>query len=104
MDKFLLAVNPMRPEASGLWIIHMIGSKAIIKCSEGHIKPGEEIYQHFQFRNREDKIEEWTLSIYHLSTTDIVKSYSEQAVPILERAWRWFRSYLESDNYRRNKL
>lgn len=101
MNKFLLAENPMRPEQSGLWINHMLNPKAIIRCSEGHIKPPEEIYQHYQFRNQDGLIEEWTLSVYHLFTTDFLKEPAEQAIPVLDRAWRWFRSYLdwELDQY-----
>lgn len=90
MDKFILAKNPLR-EKSGIWINHMLNPKAIIRCSEGHTIPNAEIYCHYQFANSKDLIEEWTLSIYHIA-------YDEQQSQILDRAWRWFRAYLETKN------
>ena len=95
MDKFLLAQNPMRPEQAGIWINHMLNPRAIIRCSEGHIKPPEEIYQQFQFRNKQGNLEEWTLSVYQIFTSDISITAAEQVKPVFERAWRWFRSYRE---------
>ena len=95
MDKFLLAENPMRPEGSGQWIIHMLNPKAIIRCSEGHIKPKENIFRHYQYQNNDGQLEAWTLSVFHLFTTDFINEPAEQAIPVLDRAWRWFRAYLE---------
>lgn len=89
MDKFILAKNPLR-EKSGIWINHMLNPKAIIRCSESHLTFDNEIYCQYQFRNQKGIIEEWTLSIYHIA-------YEDQQSQILDRAWRWFRSYLESD-------
>ncbi len=91
MDKFLLAENPMRPESSGLWINHMLNPKTIIRCSEGHIIPPEEIYHYFQFMNNTGLLEEWTLSVYSMAGVES----KENTLKLLDRAWRWFRSYLE---------
>jgi hypothetical protein len=98
MDKFLLAENPMRSDKSGQWIIHMLNPKAIIRCTEGHVQPEKELHQHYQFKNKDGVLEEWTLSVFHFFTTDFLKEPEEQVEPVLDRAWRWFRSYLESED------
>lgn len=94
MDKFLLGENPMRPAQSGLWVIHLLNPKAIIRCTSGHVQI-DTIYRHYQFENADGVIEEWTLSAYHFFTTDFVSEPEKQVMPLLDRAWRWFRSYLE---------
>jgi hypothetical protein len=103
MDKFLLAENPMR-EDSELWVIHLLEPRAIIRCTEGHVKI-DNIYRHYQFRSSDGIIEGWTLSAYHLFTTDFLTEPEEQAGKLLDRAWRWFRSYLEfvDENIDRNE-
>lgn len=94
MDRFLLAENPMRP-GSGLWVIHLLEPKAIIKCVEGHQRAGS-LYRHYQYKNTDGIIEEWTLSIDHLFTQDITQIPIEQQWEImLDRAWRWYRAYME---------
>lgn len=97
MNKFLLAENPMRPEQSGLWVIHLLDPKAIIRCTEGHAEI-DRIYKHFQFQNSDGVVEEWTLSAYHFFTTDFATEPEQQVIPLLDRAWRWFRSYLEFED------
>lgn len=92
MDKFLLAENPMR-EDSGTWVIHLLEPKAIIRCTEGHVKI-DSVYKHYQFKNSDGAIEEWTLSAYHFFTTDFLTEPETQAIPLLDRAWRWYRSYM----------
>lgn len=94
MDKFLLAENPMHPEQSGCWIIHLLNPKAIIQCVEGHVQP-EYPFAHFQFKNSDGVIEEWTLAAYHFFTTDFITEPEQQVNPLLNRAWRWYRAYLE---------
>ena len=94
MDKFLLAESPFHPERSGAFIIHLKNPIAIIRCSEGHIEI-DSIYEHFQFKNSDGLIEEWTLSAFHFFTTDFISEPETQAKPLLSRAWRWYRSYLE---------
>jgi hypothetical protein len=94
MDKFLLAKNPRRPESSGLWVIHLLEPKAMIECQEGHVN-SDDLFQHYQFQNSKGETEEWTLSVYHFFTTDFLTEPNQQAEKLLNKAWRWFRSYLE---------
>lgn len=92
MDKFLLAENPLRPEQSGLWVIHLL-NPAIIQCRKGFI----ECEQPF-IHETDASGQAWTLSIYHLFTTDFLTEPQEQALPVMKRAWRWFRSYLQLED------
>lgn len=94
MDKFLLAENPMRPEQSGCFIISMVNPIAIIACIEGHEQAGK-IFEHFSFTNSDGVLEEWTLSLHHFFTTDFISEPDQQARPLLKRAWRWYRAYME---------
>jgi hypothetical protein len=86
----------MRP-GSGLWVVHLLEPKAIIKCTEGHERSGA-LYRHFQFKNIDGVIEQWTLSIDHLFIQDITGNHEQIWVTMLDRAWRWFRSYLEFED------
>lgn len=86
----------MRPE-SGLWVVHLLEPKAIIQCSEGHIKVNNP-FRHYQFKNSDGATEQWTLSAYHFFTTDFLTEPEQQVVPLLDRAWRWFRSYLQFED------
>lgn len=95
MNKFIIGKNPIRPDDSGLFVIHLLDPKAIFECHEGHIDLLDLIMGHFQFRNNDGKLEEWTLSVHHFFTTDFLKGPDEQARPLMEKAWRWFRAYLE---------
>lgn len=81
-------------EKSGLWVIHMLEPKAIIRCTEGHVQ-ADSFYSHFQFRNSDGLIEEWTLSAYMVIAPNFEIEPGQVAGPLLERAWRWFRSYLK---------
>lgn len=94
MDKFLLAENPFRPEQSGLYIVHLLNPKAIIQCIEGHVTTSSP-FRHYQYQNKDGVIEEWTLSAFHFFTTDFISEPEKQVTPLLDRAWRWYRSYLE---------
>lgn len=82
---------------SGLWVIHLLEPKAIIRCTEGHVEV-DTIYRHYQYINSDEVVEEWTLSAYHLFTTDFLTEPEMQASKLLDRAWRWFRSYLEFED------
>lgn len=97
MDKFLLAENPMRPEQSGLWIIHLLSPQAIIQIIDGHVSTNGP-HKHYSFRNGDGVLEEWTLSIYFAFSTDFIADPDTQAIPLLDRAWRWYRSYLEFED------
>ncbi len=93
MDKFLIADNPLR-EGSGQWVIHLLDPKAIIRCTEGHVV-ADSVYQHYSFDNSNGVTEDWTLSAYHLFTTDFLTTPEEQARKLLDKAWRWYRAYME---------
>lgn len=93
MDKFLIAENPMH-EGSGTWIIHLLKPQAIIQCIEGH-EQTDKIYKYYQFRNADGIIEEWTLSAHFFFTTDFISEPEAQVIPLLDRAWRWYRSYMK---------
>lgn len=93
MDKFLLADNPMRPE-SGFWVIHLLNPQAHIQCMEGHVQT-DKIHKHYQFRNNDGVVGEWTLSAQFFFTTDFISEPEKQVIPLLDRAWRWYRSYME---------
>jgi hypothetical protein len=97
MDKFLIAENPMRPDDSGLWIIHLLNPQAHIECLEGHIQT-DKIHKNYSFINSDGVIEEWTLSAHFFFTTDFISDPEQQVAPLLDRAWRWFRSYLEFED------
>lgn len=88
----------MRPSDSGQWINHMLDPKAMIRCSMGHIAPPEQLFKHYQYIGTDGIIEDWTLSIYHYFTTDFSDGQEEKALKLLDRAWRWYRSYLEWDD------
>jgi hypothetical protein len=96
MDKFILGNNPMR-DNSDTWITHLLDPKAIIRCTEGHVEI-DAVYRHYQYRNSDGVIEEWTLSAYHLFTTDFLTPPEEQAGKLLDKAWRWYRSYMEFED------
>lgn len=84
----------MRPEQSGLWIVHLLNPQAIIQCIEGHVQT-EAPFKHFSFTNPDGLVEEWTLTAYHFFTTDFISEPQEQVTPVLNRAWRWYRAYME---------
>jgi hypothetical protein len=92
MDKFLIAENPMN-DFSGLWIIHLHNPKAIIQCTPGHITTNEP-FRHYNIGKGK-----WTLSAFHFFTTDFISEPQEQVAPILDKAWKWFRSYLIKNFY-----
>lgn len=103
MDKFLLAENPMRPELSGCFIIHMLDPVAIIRCTQG-VTGDDTIRKSYSFENIDGVPEVWTLSVYHLFTTDFLKTPEDRATKLLDRAWRWYRAYLEWEDKNREEL
>lgn len=97
MDKFLLAENPMRPDQSGRFIVHMLDPVAIIECELEHNEyPPGKWYKHYYFQNIDEVIENWTLSIHFMFTKELDSEQHHKLVNhMLDRAWRWYRSYLE---------
>ncbi len=84
-------------EESGTWIIHLLSPQAHIKCTEGHERVGA-MYRHYEFKNIDGVIEEWTLSIQFFFTQDFTTPQHELWKPLLDRAWRWYRSYMEFED------
>jgi hypothetical protein len=91
MDKFLLAENPMRPDDSGIWIVHLLDPIAIIACEEGEVERGS-VFKHYHYVNGEGIAEFWTLSIYFANGKGDIEA---KAFKLLDRAWRWYRAYME---------
>ena len=106
MDKFLLAENPFRPEQSGLLIIHMLDPIAIIKCELEYVEyPAGKYFSHYSFKNADNVIEEWTLSVYHLFTTQLDSEKHDTIVSsMIDRAWRWYRSSLQWEDNQIDQL
>lgn len=94
MDKFVLAENPMR-ENSDLFICHLLEPIAIFQAYEGSLSIDGKICKQYQFRNSDGLIEEWTLSTHHFFTTDFINEPELQVPKIMDKAWRWYRSYME---------
>jgi hypothetical protein len=94
MDKFLLGENPMRSGDSGLWVIHLLSPQAHIQCIEGKIEtPGT--CRHYVYINSDNVAEEWTLFMHYISIATLTDAEYDH---LLDRAWRWFRSYLEFED------
>jgi hypothetical protein len=92
MDRFLIAENPMNNEPKQ-FVIHTIKPKCIIEAAEPNTDPVSSGYPHkvFEFVNSDGVPETWALIIrdaYDSST-------NEELGKLLDRAWRWFRSYME---------
>lgn len=84
-------------EDSGTWVIHLLEPNAIIRCTEGHVEI-DGIFKHYQFKNGDGDMEQWTLSAYHFFTADFITEPEQQVVPLLDRAWRWYRAYMDLED------
>lgn len=102
MDKFILGENHMRDAKSrDLFIIHLLNPIAIFQAHLGTVEVKNKIFKHYQFLNNDGKIVEWTLSTHHFFTTNFVSDPKDQVIPLMDKAWRWYRSYL---NWEDNNL
>lgn len=81
-------------EDSGTWIIHLLNPQAHIQCLEGHVAT-DKVHKHYQFQNADGVIEKWTLSAHFFFTTDFISEPEVQVIPLLDRAWRWYRAYMD---------
>ena len=92
MDRFLLAENPMKDDGKQ-YVIHTIKPKTIIEAAE----PSDELvssgYPHavYKYTNSDGVPETWALVIRDVYDN----STNEELGKLLDRAWRWFRSYME---------
>lgn len=93
MDRFLLAENPMNTGKQ--YIVHTVRPKLIIEAVEASELPeGERLVhstQHFRHTNSDGFAEDWILRI--VDAYDDSERGEQQK--LLDRAWRWFRSYME---------
>lgn len=93
MDRFYLAENPLVQR--GLAIIHMIEPVAIITLSLED-KQGKEFEKEYTYTNTDGIDEHWSLGIHHYFTTDMnAENHAPKAFKILDKAWHWYKSYLE---------
>lgn len=90
MHKFLLAENPLAPDSSGVFLLHALPPFALIRAEQGQVrlKTGA-VFCQYAFRNSIDQVEDWTLFIHHL------EAGHEDAAKLLDKAWRWYRAYME---------
>lgn len=84
----------MRPDDDATFIIHLLAPVAIIQVHEDHIATGK-IQAHFGYNNADGLREQFTLSIHHFFTADFLETPEDRAIQLLDKAWRWYRSYLE---------
>lgn len=82
---------------SGTWIIHLLPPQAHIECVEGFVKP-DKPHKHYIYKSSDGVIEEWTLSAQFFFTTDFLTEPEQQVIPLLDRAWRWYRSYMQFED------
>lgn len=96
MNRFLLAENPMNDgENIKQYIIHTIKPKLIIEAVDATEHPDVVSsgfpHQVYEYVNSDGIPETWALiirDVYDGSTT-------EEQGKLLDRVWRWFRSYME---------
>jgi len=80
---------------SDTWVIHLLKPQAHIQCIEGHHEQIDGHYKFYTFKNSEGVVEDWTLCAQFFFTTDFISEPEKQVIPLLDRAWRWYRSYME---------
>ncbi len=94
MDRFLIAENPMNDDPKQ-YIIHTIKPKCIIEAVDALEFPDvvSSGYPHevYEYVNSDGIKETWALVIRDVYDG----SSNEELGKLLERAWRWFRSYME---------
>lgn len=111
MDRFLLVENPMHQEPHKIYILHAISPRCLIECipvyneKDREVTAGDvEIKELFilnKFVNSDRLPEYWKLVINdfydHKSTSDVILDGEaiKKYYKVLEKAWRWYRAYLE---------
>lgn len=92
MDRFLLASNDMSGN-DNVALIHTIEPISIIQVHNGHINTGK-TYQYYGIHESET----YTLTIHHMFTTELhakQEDKDKQVNKLLDRAWHWYKSYME---------
>ena len=80
---------------SDIWVVHLLNPQAHIRCIEGHHVQIDGHYKYYIFLNKDGVTEEWTLCAQFFFTTDFINEPEKQVIPLLDRAWRWYRAYME---------
>lgn len=94
MDKFILGSNVNR-NGSPDFIIHLLPPIAIFAVHQaGDEVSSDKIIKEYTYRNPFGVEERFWLSVHHLFTTDFLSAPEAQAFPLMDKAWRWYRSYL----------
>jgi hypothetical protein len=98
MHKFLLANNPLAPDSSGIWLIHLIKPISIIEV----VKDGQKIhskaavfFQEFEFKGPISTTK-FQLRLYHYFTTNLDESIDNEILckNLLNESWNWYKAYL----------
>lgn len=87
----------MVPEDNAVYIVHAIPPYALIRAIMGQHRPKMTVFNQYAFRNSDGIIEDWTLYIHY------VEMNAENAEKLLDRAWRWYRAYMEWEDKNNNE-
>lgn len=114
MDRFLLAENPNKEADDRLFVLHTVSPRILVECICLNEAPGDEdmeaIFSFYQFVNSDGVLEKWQLIIRQYYDAIDVDDVADEEVPryrkTIDKAWRWFRSYLEweDDNLDMNEI
>lgn len=88
----------MRPDDPGLYVIHLLQPVAIFECIEGRAFREGKITGLYHLRGPDGVEVEWTLSTHHFFSTDFLREPEDQVLPLMEKAWHWFRAYVATCN------
>lgn len=82
----------MSPDSGGLWIIHLPNPQTIIEV----VHEGEQTHSNNAafsrvYQHEDERIE---LRLHHYFTTEFGDEES-RAIKMLDKAWHWYKSYLE---------
>ncbi|TAJ13061.1 hypothetical protein DMA11_10370 [Marinilabiliaceae bacterium JC017] len=94
MYRFLLAENPMRE--GRVFILHTVAPKCLIEVAEPQSDPVSSGYPHqvFSYTNIDGVKETWALIVRDVyDQPDII-----DVGKLLQRAWKWYRAYLENED------
>lgn len=96
MDRFLFAENPLNEgEIQKQYVIHTVKPKCIIEAVDVAEQPDvvSSGYPHqvYSYENTDAIEETWALVIRDVYDGSTVAEQGK----LLDRAWRWFRSYLQ---------
>jgi len=108
MHRFLLAENPMKTDR--VFILHTVSPRCLIEviCINDQDAKGDldDVFDFYDYTNPDDVIERHQLLIKQFY--DIHPDENKEMTPkyrhVLDRAWRWYRAYLEFEDDNIEKL